>query len=252
MTFDTAFKHLYAKELAPYGFQKIKGRRPYFVRMIGEEIVHVISYQNDWAFRPYKRFTVLWGVATVYRNKINFEKNPRDTIKWTTYVRDETGSPRFEYRDASPMKPGVTYETGGHDVDMMVELQRSVEVVIHNTLPIMDKMITLYDCIKNPHPNTILYENALERVHDEDNEGLLNIKVFDLKEFEEIQRMLVEKTDSEHKAIAVKDMNEEVDTFRKYTQDKEYYQKVMNELERRKRENQAILRSYGIEFNKTN
>jgi len=77
MTFDTAFKHLYAKELAPYGFQKIKGRRPYFVRMVGDEIAHVISYRNSWSMRPYKNFIVLWGIATVYRRRINFEKKFR-------------------------------------------------------------------------------------------------------------------------------------------------------------------------------
>jgi hypothetical protein len=38
MTFDTAFKRVYAEELASYGFKKIKGKRPYFVRMIGDEL----------------------------------------------------------------------------------------------------------------------------------------------------------------------------------------------------------------------
>jgi len=138
MTFDTAFKHLYAKELAPYGFQKIKGRRPYFVRMVGDEIVHVISYQNSWSMRPYKNFIVLWGAATVYRRRINFEKNPRDTIRWTRDVCSPTCKPIFEYRDESTIKPGRSFQTGGNDVDMMEELEHSVEVVKQEILPRLD------------------------------------------------------------------------------------------------------------------
>ena len=43
MGLNTAFKKVYGELLEPYGFKKLKGRNPYFVRMVGDEIVHVIT-----------------------------------------------------------------------------------------------------------------------------------------------------------------------------------------------------------------
>ena len=37
MTFETAMKHAMDEALFPHGFQRVKGRRPYYVRMIGDE-----------------------------------------------------------------------------------------------------------------------------------------------------------------------------------------------------------------------
>ena len=70
MTFNTAFKHLYEKKLKPYGFQKVKGKRPYFIRMIGDEIFHMITYRNCWSDRPYKEFEVRWGVELYIGRKL--------------------------------------------------------------------------------------------------------------------------------------------------------------------------------------
>lgn len=250
MTFDTAFKHLYAEELAPYGFQKIKGRRPYFVRMVGDEIVHVITYQNDFSYRPYKNFSVLWGTATVYRGKINFDINPKDTNRWTDCIRDELGYPiLFQYREAITIEPGVTYATGEHDVDMMEELQRSIEVVKNITLPKLDKITTLYDCIENRLTNANIYEGYFDGTyHNKDNEGLLNFMVFDLKGFEKDCMKYIERADITYKENTKQHMNEQIAIFRNYTQDENFQQKLTDELERRKSQNQEILRNYGIKF----
>lgn len=249
MTFDTAFKHLYAEELAPYGFQKIKGRRPYFVRMVGDEILHVITYRNVSSFRPYKDFNVLWGVATLYRGKLNFDINPRDTTSWTTCVREESGHATFEYREAITIEPEVTYATGGHNVDMMEELQRSVEVVKNITLPKLDKITTLYDCIENRLTNANIYEGYFDGTyHNKDNEGLLNFMVFDLKGFEEHCQKIIDRTDIAFKEDSINFENEKIAIFRNYTQDENFQQKLTDELERRKSQNQEILRNYGIKF----
>ena len=50
-TLGTAFKQVYGEALKEYGFKKIKGKYPYYVRLIGDEIVHVITY----AARPKTR-----------------------------------------------------------------------------------------------------------------------------------------------------------------------------------------------------
>lgn len=253
MTFDTAFKHLYAKELAPYGFQKVKGRRPYFVRMMGDEIVHVIAYANSWAFRPYKNFNVLWGAATVYRKRINFDINPRDTKSWTTYARDSVTRGFFEYRDESLIIPGKTYEVGGNDVDMMEELERSVEVVKQDVVPRLDQVRTLKDCMEILRGGIAFYIYDLDSEEDrireyEEKEGMLNFKLFNLEEFEARWRRSVERMESRYQEEEIQIMNKQIAIFQKYTQDEAYHRRVEEEMQRRKTENQAILRGYGLEF----
>ncbi len=249
MTFNTAFKQLYAEKLAPYGFKKIKGRRPYIIRMVGDEILQAVSYADTGtSVRPYKDFNVVWGIATVYRPKINLEGNPRYENWMKNYVWDASGKLTFQYRDDSTLKPGLPYQVGGNDVDMMEELERSAEAVIQNALPRMDQMKTLEDC------REILGSNAAS-VRDYDlggeydsDEGMLNYKLYTLEEFEERKRKAVERIESRYKEEETQYMKEQVAIFRKYTEDERYHQKVVEEMERRKVANQEILRGYGLEF----
>lgn len=63
----TVFKRVYGEALAPYGFFKIKGRQPYFGRLIGDEIIHIITFKNEYSFNQYyKAFDILGGITTVY------------------------------------------------------------------------------------------------------------------------------------------------------------------------------------------
>jgi hypothetical protein len=174
MTFDAAFKKLYAEELAPYGFQKVKGRSPYFVRMVGDEIAHVITYRNHRSIRPYKYFAVLWGVATVYRTIIDLETPPEQTL-WMHYVKDKSLRLPFGYLQdkyiAEKLVPGesfnmegtyvklikgIGYDVGGNNVNMMEGLEYSVEAVKRITLPLLDQVSTLRACIDCT--NTTLWE----------------------------------------------------------------------------------------------
>ncbi len=51
MTFETAIKHAMDEALFPHGFQRVKGRRPYYVRMIGDEIAQIMCYWKQLEFR---------------------------------------------------------------------------------------------------------------------------------------------------------------------------------------------------------
>ncbi len=246
-SFDAAFKRLYAEKLAPYGFQKIKGKRPYFVRMEGDEIAHVIAYANSWACRPYKSFIVRYGVATVYRKKIDLEENPRDA-NWMDGMGDPGNGPYFEYRNEYVMEPGVSYQVGGNDVGMMEELEWSVEVVKQEILPKLDQVKTLEDRMEILGP-TAAYVYDLDFEHEcDENEGMLNYKLYTLEEFEARKKKSVESVEARYKERRTQIMKEQVAIFRKYTEDERYHQKVLEEMERRKVANQEILRGYGLKF----
>lgn len=74
-SFKTAFKSVYEKGLMKYCFRKVKGDQLYYARCIGDEIVHVITFWEEFSYNQShigifnKAFTVLFGAATVYRKK---------------------------------------------------------------------------------------------------------------------------------------------------------------------------------------
>ena len=240
MTFNTAFKHLYEKELKPYGFQKAKGKRPYFIRMIGDEIFHMITYRNCWSERPYKEFEVRWGVGTVYREKIDLDCLPDETVSWTKSVWHP-----FVYRDLSLIQPGEPYEIGRNDVNMETELEHSINVVKQNILPKLEKVETLETCYQ--YLDTFLFdEENFDGDFREYNEGLVNFKMFDMKTFEEAWSKKVEYADDKEWVAAR--MENQVSIFRKYMQKEENYRLVVETLKRRKQENHERLRKHGIAF----
>ena len=72
-TLNAAFKQIFGEALEPLGFQKIKSKHPYFVRVVeGGEIIHIIACKNEMAGPGHKTFQIL-----VYRLKNNY----------TSYIR---------------------------------------------------------------------------------------------------------------------------------------------------------------------
>ena len=39
---QSAFAKYYKEKLEPFGFQKVKGRQPYFVRVVNDEILNIL------------------------------------------------------------------------------------------------------------------------------------------------------------------------------------------------------------------
>lgn len=84
VTLKAAFKRVFGEALEPLGFKLIKGKYPYFVRVVpGGEIIHIISYMEEWCpDRGKKAFNVIGGIATVYRHKIDLGVSPKDNCDW--------------------------------------------------------------------------------------------------------------------------------------------------------------------------
>lgn len=70
MTLNAGFIKVVGEALEPLGFKKIKGRYPYFVRVVhGGEIIHIITLTNDRSYEAGRKFfKIFGGIATVYRD----------------------------------------------------------------------------------------------------------------------------------------------------------------------------------------
>ena len=117
-TLNSLFKQVFANGLREYGYIKIKGRQPYFARMIGDEIVQVITYENVWCgdARGYKAFGISGGGATVYRETINLNRSPRQNNEWLNDLSDFYVNKDPKNFDKLPSAEGLLYiKTDNHD-----------------------------------------------------------------------------------------------------------------------------------------
>ena len=74
---QTEFVKYYKEKLEPLGFKKVKGRQPYFVRVVNDEILHIFTFMSVSSTEfGYKAFDLMCGIATVYRKEINFSIPP--------------------------------------------------------------------------------------------------------------------------------------------------------------------------------
>ncbi len=86
VTLNAAFKKIYGEYLETYGFKLVKSRYPYFVRVVNNEVVQVISYKksaghpiiNGYYRSDYERYELYAGNETIYHSLIDFNKSPMD------------------------------------------------------------------------------------------------------------------------------------------------------------------------------
>lgn len=274
---NTVFKRIYAEALAPYGFKKIKGRQPYFVRLAGNEIIHVITVAPSFSSKQFHRcYEVYAGVATVYRPRINMEKTPRSSFIWLinnlliykhthffSYTPDEADTYRFYYKS-------------DNEESLIKSVKESVPITERVILPELNKVTDLNSCIdflKEYNSGALYIDDSegfgKENENNESNEALINFIAFDTDEYIEQEKCnlkkLIEKEEyfinqglfsadyagepfenfkRKHKEF----MLEQIAVFKKYKDNPKEYEKVLKEMECRKKANQEILRAYGFEI----
>ena len=74
MTVNTAFIQVFGKELEPQGFVRLKKmKHPYFVRLINDDILHIVTYRKISSPKlGYQNIEILGGAISLYRRTIDF------------------------------------------------------------------------------------------------------------------------------------------------------------------------------------
>lgn len=269
----TVFKEVYGKELEPYGFKKIKGRQPYFVRLVGDEIIHVITYQPGWVGEEgYRGFFVAGGVATVYRPKIDLDETPSHS-NWIKHILSFYRYPYYEEKpDMFNEWYRIKYKIGD-EASIYDAFNYSLDSVKQVILPIFDEVSELkkVDIFFRKYKAGFLkiYNSdelfGMSKIGNEDNEGLLELKLFSVDEYMKLKKTDRKETmeknlylyksgktswtpESFKKSQEEYDMemNEAIEKFVHIKRNSIEMKKVMEELERRKKINIECLRKYGI------
>lgn len=134
---QTEFVKYYTEKLAPMGFKKVKGRHPYFVRVVNDEILHIFTFMGTNSMEyGYKAFHLMCGVATVYRKEINFSVATSNNSDWMVvlgdmYEKAETEFPVVEL----PRKSMIFYYNDENMNEVLEETYSGAKVMINE----MDK-----------------------------------------------------------------------------------------------------------------
>ena len=274
MGLNTAFKKVYGEVLEPYGFQKMKGRNPYFVRMVGDEIVHVITCipRQRIMRTDNKKFDILAGVATVYRGRINLDETVRSNMNWMqSIVGFHRSSPLFE-GDKDMFDKWYMFSYDEDDESLIASMKYTAELVKYIVLPIIDRAYNLEACYEYfTRYGAIVAINKneyeLEKTHD-DKEGLITTKIFDEKKYRIIRENNFEKwkkkafitVNDKRNNYSMLDYEKQKEMFYEYMLDdiKKFNELVSNPekleglYQKRKRNNLEILKKCGIEVDTKN
>ena len=188
--------------------------------------MHIITFYPTDPEYPYdKGIAVVGGVATIYRKRISFDKSPKQNHEWLNYI--------FNFFALSPQVTDINktqnidvfYYSSDNQELMISVLEASVESVKKYVLPEFDKIKDIDSCLdyfeKLMGPcNPLRCEEVCSYYPDEDEAFLY---------------FLSDKRISEHP-----------DFLKNYLNDSEFHKWVLNEIEKRKKENTDILQTLGV------
>ena len=272
ISLNSAFKKIFGKELEKHGFVKLKGRQPYFVRVIGGEILHVIACRSKMAGIPSKEkgFDILAGVATVYRPKLDLSRSPRGNLNWLSPIRFFYSEIHLLDYQNEIWKSLCRFEYKKEDEESLcMELERALGVTKLYGLPVLDKVTDLDSCIhyiERFQPSDIcipVYDrgkDVFEPTNMYENEGLLFIQADnhdDLREMTAGRLADIKiEIDSGREVKSYEEVKEGMEAWRIDTikrRDRIYndpviYARALKELKQRKAANLEALRTCGLDI----
>lgn len=244
ISLNAAFKKVFGKALEPLGFKLIKSKYPYFVRVVTDEIFHVISYYNDKKCydRDHDYIQIKGGVATVYRPEIDLTLNPKRE-NWLT-----TNCDIYIYRlehNLEKLDEELKHQLYNYPSlpnENLKAMEYQLALTKRFILPALDKAVTIDSCIEHDFEigmSLTLYDDGSFGTTEGNgyyDEGMLYFKT-DRSVYENRTRNVVDEGALRRRAY-----------FEKVHNDPDLYNEVQAELERRKAANTEILRSYGLDI----
>lgn len=278
LTLNAAFKQVFGEALAPLGYRLIKGKYPYFVRVVpGGEIIQVISVKKQSSFLHAigrEGFTVLSGGATVYRPKIDLSVSPRNNTRWLSDIqRVYIYSNRFNYdSDLSDILSELSFVEN----DSKSQLEAMKQALDHTkniVIPALNKAFDVDSFARicfaehdglDPERHFDAVKGGELNPNYVDDEGLVLVKVKDYQSFVDWSMEYRKSFNSRRVGYTFDKYSEEdfaefCGKINEYKQqylskmseiknDTQFYNLIELELEKRKRMNIETLRSYGIDI----
>ncbi|WP_242940184.1 hypothetical protein [Ruminococcus albus] len=255
-TLNTLFTQIYGEALEPLGFKKPKVRMPLYVRVINDEIIHIVGIHDM------KNQLVPFGaIATVYRKDLCIDRTFRQNEIWYKDLWD------FYHEWHITDKP---FDNGGfkYYADFMPlsdAVQNSFNATMTWILPVLDNVKTLKDVVDydaqtfKEHIAVIslpINESLAAPFSDTVIRYILDDPLADLEqrysaELKRRNEASIRASRSQEKIsqnllefeYRYNEARKRVQTF---LEDEEIHKQTMEELERRKDHNLELLRKYKV------
>lgn len=147
---NTVFKQVFGEGLKEQGFVKIKGRQPYLVRVIGDEIIHIVTCRNEWCGeKGYKEFSILGSVSTIYCDSIidlTLSPHANTTELWNLagfYSESDPDNYNLDYWESII---SFSYKTDD-DNSMRKAMEHALKETQKVMMPFLDRLADLESCI---------------------------------------------------------------------------------------------------------
>ena len=193
---DVPLKNALKEFLEPYGFKKVRGRYPYFVKVINDEIIEVITFRNLIGMG----YLTIGGLATVYGQEIDFSMSPRDNGDWID-LYDVGIYKRLKFdNDELPDIPEIEYPLIKPDIaeeDFQQAIELTINIVQKLLLPTFERVTDLQSCVSFYQKFSQLALSLYSEVKC-NREGLLNFIVYkNVEEYKKNKMMLYERRNME-------------------------------------------------------
>ena len=174
---DVPLKNALKEFLEPYGFKKVRGRYPYFVKVINDEIIEVITFRNLIGMG----YLTIGGLATVYGREIDFSMSPRYNGDWIDLydggvyecLKAENGG---QLDIPEPHYPLIEPDIAEEDFQQAIEL--AVNTVRDVLVPAFARVTDLPSCVSF-YRQFLGSELTLSPEIKDNEEGLLNFLVYE-------------------------------------------------------------------------
>lgn len=226
LTINAAFKQIVGKALEPFGFKVIKGRYPYLVRIINNEILHIITFRPESPEYPKdKAIAIMGGIATIYRKKITLNLSPKQNYVWLNYMFNFYEALVAE-RDVNVL--GQLFKScyySDRSESLISVLNNGAENLIKYVLPIMDNVNDIDSCL-----------DYMQKF----------LKPCNPRKCTKICSYYPNEDESFLYFLSAKENEECPDFLANFINDTEFHSWVLDEIEKRKIENLEILRALDL------
>ena len=265
LTLNGAFKQVFGEALEPLGFIKAKTKYPYYVRIIGDEIVQVVAVKEEFG----NTFDIVSGIATVYRAKIDLSQSVKFNTNWLMTIANYYSGLKFydtDYDDDYRRKImffNFGFTNNDDKINIFNYALAQFKKWVLPTLNKIDSIQKVYEYFSKYFSSELHIETPdnFKRINSE-NESLTLFNFNDpyaemdkrfKKSMEQIDFVFKhnkkgygeEYFEARRKNSMLLEKSQK-ETLNKILSSEENYQKILDERERRKRSNIERLRSYGI------
>ncbi|MBR3900372.1 MAG: hypothetical protein IKJ60_02330 [Ruminococcus sp.] len=264
-TLNSLFQQIWGAELEPLGFKKPKLRLPYYIRVINDEIIHVVGIHDMKS-----HLVAFGGIATVYRKELCLNHSFRQNDRWLRTLMDFYVTWRISDK---PFHQEVQSGFHYHEYIESQPLSKAVQDALNESmtwiLPVLDNIKTLKDVadyeervFKNyisiislplNEPLVAPYSDAaIKFILDDPLADLEQRYLHYVKNTEEVNKRFNRPQEIiEKDRIFIEEMlKDSRETLHMFLEDKELHSQTLEELARRKKYNLEMLKSYGIDFEK--